>query len=442
MKVLLISPKAKLAEAKTVAGFRLPQMTLAQVAALLPQDLEIQIVDEILQPAPLDTDADLVGITVMSEVVERAYQVADEYRARGVPVIMGGIHATLCPDEAKEHCDAVVIGEAEGQLAGLIADFRAGRLQPFYRRTEFADLRGLPNPRRDLLDPHGYRTLNLIQMTRGCPNNCVFCIVHKIHGRKVRTRPIAEVLAEIESLEGNHIAFSDDNLGADPIYAKEFLTRLVPLRKKFTAQTSLRVLQDDEMLNLLKKAGAVGFFIGFESVAQASLDAMKKRLDPTRFVERVKKIHDLGIFIIGSFVFGMDTDGPDIFNRTVEFVNAVGIDVPQFTLLTPFPGTEIYEQFERENRLVLPKWWLTSGWNLVPYLPKQMSRERLREEWIRAQQQVYRWPKILRRVGGQVAKRSWLAAELTLATNIAYRTITDALVRADGQAARGEGTVE
>jgi radical SAM superfamily enzyme YgiQ (UPF0313 family) len=258
----------------------------------------------------------------------------------------------------------------------------------------------------------------------------------------VRTRPIAEVLAEIESLEGNHIAFSDDNLGADPIYAKEFLTRLVPLRKKFTAQTSLRVLQDDEMLNLLKKAGAVGFFIGFESVAQASLDAMKKRLDPTRFVERVKKIHDLGIFIIGSFVFGMDTDGPDIFNRTVEFVNAVGIDVPQFTLLTPFPGTEIYEQFERENRLVLPKWWLTSGWNLVPYLPKQMSRERLREEWIRAQQQVYRWPKILRRVGGQVAKRSWLAAELTLATNIAYRTITDALVRADGQAARGEGTVE
>jgi len=431
MKLLLINPKAPLAEAKSVNGFRFPQMTLAHVAALFPQDLDIQIADEILEPAPLDAAVELVGITVMSEVVERAYYLADEYRRRGIPVILGGVHATLCPDEAKEHCDSVVVGEAEGLLDDLMKDFRAGRLKPFYRRVNLADLRDLPIPRRDLLKKDAYRTLNLVQMTRGCPNNCVFCVVHKVHGRKVRTRPIDSVLAEIASLEGDHIAFSDDNLAADFKYAREFFARLAPLGKKFIGQTSFNVLSDDGMLDLLHKAGAVGFIIGFESISQDTLAAMKKRIDPTRFIDRIKKIHDLGISVLGSFVFGMDTDGPDIFDRTIEFVETAGVDVPQFTLLTPFPGTELYAQFERENRLVLPQWWLTSGWNLVPYQPKQMTREELRAGWIRTQKTAYQLSRIVRRTGGHIKKGSWLNAQITWTLNMAYRSITSALVRAE-----------
>jgi len=429
MKVLLISPKSAEAEAKTVSGFRLPQMTLAQVAALLPRDLEVEIVDEILGPAPLDADADLVGITVMSEVVERAYELGDAFRGRGVPVIMGGIHATLCPEEAKEHCDAVVMGEAEGLLGGLIEDLRGGRLKPFYRREAFASLEGLPFPRRDLLDSSAYHTINLVQTSRGCPNNCNFCVVHKVHGRRVRTRPVEEVLAEIATFEGNHLAFSDDNLAADHKYARELFQRMIPLRKKFTAQTSLRVLYDDELLALLKAAGLQGVFIGFESVSRSSLAEINKRLDPARFADRVKKIHDLGIFIIGAFIFGMDTDGPEIFERTVEFVDATRIDVPQFTMMTPFPGTRLYQQLEQEGRLVIPKWWLTSDWNMVPFKPRQMSREQLRQGWIWAQQEVYRWPRILRRVTNHVRRPSLLNIKLTLMINHGYRTITSALLR-------------
>ncbi len=422
MKVLLVSPKAKENEAmKNGGGFRIAQMSLGQVAACLPPDAEIQLADELIAPAPLDTDADLIGITVMTEVVERAYELGDEYRRRGKTVIMGGIHPTLLPLEAKLHCDAVVAGEAEGQIDRLVDDWRRGQLRPIYQNLAPVDLAGLPWPRRDLFDRRHYQTVNCLQLSRGCPNRCSFCVVPVIHGHRYRIRPLDDVLAEIDSLQSKEIFFVDDNFAADKKYAKEFCRRLATRDKLICGQLSAATLNDGEMLGWLRKAGAVGFFVGFESISQATLDAVGKRSKATDYRDGIKRMHDNGMTMIGAFVFGLDTDGPDVFERTIEFVDSSEIDIVQFTLLVPFPGTPIYQQLKDENRLTHPAWWLESAWNLVPYQPLHFTREELRSQWIRALTEVYRLPKAFKRTAWQLPGRPWLTSWITLKLNLAYR---------------------
>ena len=422
MKILLISPKAKVNEAvKSVTGFRIAQMSLAQVAACLPPDVEIELVDELIRPAPLDTDADLIGISVMTEVVERAYEIADEYRRRGKSVIMGGIHPTLLPQEALQHCDAVVVGEAEGQMEKLVEDFRAHRMRGIYARESLADLKGLPWPRRDLLDRSNYRTINCVQVSRGCPNQCDFCIVPVVHGRKYRSRPVDDVLAEIDSLDGRELFFVDDNLAGNRKHALEFFKALASRNRLFVGQLSATALKDEEMLRTLRRAGGVGFFIGLESISQNTLDSVGKRQKAAEYIDSIKRLHDHGMTMAGAFVFGLDSDDLDVFERTIEFVDKSEIDIVQFTLLTPFPSTPIYDRFSQDGRLVDPQWWLTSAWNHVPFQPLRFSREELREKWIWALKETYRLPRVFKRTTRLLHRRSFPANLITYRANLAYR---------------------
>jgi radical SAM superfamily enzyme YgiQ (UPF0313 family) len=420
--MLLASPKAKANEAmKNNPRFHIAQMSLAQVAACLPPEVEVELADQLVQPIPYDTDADLCGVTVMTEVAEPAYEIADELRRRGKPVVMGGIHATLCPDEVKQHCDTVVIGEAEGVMPEVIDDFRRGRLKPFYRRAAPVEMVGLPTPRRDLFPRGLYRTVNSVQLSRGCPNNCAFCIVPIVHGRRYRLRPLDEVMREIESLEGEELFFSDDNLAGNPQYARELFRRLAPLRRRFIGQLSVNGLKDNELLRLANRAGCTGFFIGLESVSQESLVSVNKRQKVEDFVTGIKRLHDNGMGLVGAFVFGLDSDGPDVFARTVDFVERTPVDIVQFTILTPFPGTPIYETFRQQGRLLHPRWWLDSSWNFVPYRPAGMTREQLRDGWLWALRRVNRVPSILRRLVPLLPKRSLAVNRFALYLNLAYR---------------------
>jgi radical SAM superfamily enzyme YgiQ (UPF0313 family) len=250
MRVQLISP---FLEDKTGYPqiYRFPNTGLALLAALTPPDIEMSIIDEIYDTVDFDRKVDLVGITVTSKTVARAYQLADQFRRRDVAVVLGGIHPTILPDEAIQHSDAVVIGEAEDVWGKVLEDFKNGQLSRFYRADQFHSLANLPIARRELFNSHRYDFVNLVQTSRGCPYMCHFCSISKIYGKGVRLRPVDEIIKEINTLQGNRLFFIDDNIVGRPDHAEQWLTRLAPLKKKWIAQASVTVAHNDPLLRLL-----------------------------------------------------------------------------------------------------------------------------------------------------------------------------------------------
>ncbi len=401
MKVALISPGKDDYYAKRLkSALKLPPLTLSTIAALIKPGIEVVLVDEHVEPINYDDPYDLVGITVMTSVAPRAYKIADEFRARGAKVILGGPHPSALPQEAIKHCDAVVIGEAEGAWQRLIDDFEKGDLKQFYSNEHLPSLENLPEPRRDLYKKGAYYLENTIQISRGCPFGCSFCSVSNFFGNTYRHRPIRDVVQEISHMKGKLIAFMDDNIIGDPKHSKELFKALIPYGKKWVGQSSFNIVEDKELLGLAQKSGCVGLFIGLESISEASMKEIGKPQNKIKkFKEGLKILHDHGIMVMGAFIFGFDSDDRDVFKRTLDFALDSKLDLAQFSVLTPLPGTKLYEKLSLENRIIDKDWSKYDFGNAV-FRPAQMTAEELEKGNGWAWRQFYSHGSILKRVFG------------------------------------------
>jgi len=393
------------------------RLSLPTVAGLTPPDWEVTIHDSRASPVDSSQDVDLVGITAFTAEIPSAYEIADAFRRRGVSVILGGIHVSALPDEGLQHADAVVIGEAENVWAQALEDFAQGRLQRTYRSPGFCDLQHMVWPRRDLLDrrmyQNGFRT---IEATRGCPFDCDYCAVTGVFGRRYRTRPVADVIAEINAFDRGDIFFVDDNICGRPAYAKELFRALIPLKRAWGGQTSITFARDAELLDLYARSGGRYAFIGFESLSEGNLRNINKQWNhPDAYGEAIRRIHDAGINILGSFIFGLDGDDPSVFDRTFEFVMKHRIDAVQYHILTPFPGTRLYDAMEAQGRIIERDWsrYHTSE---VVFRPRQMTPRQLQDGYFRVFRRTYSVSNIARRV---FARRRGMLNRLVM--NISYR---------------------
>ncbi len=388
-----------------------PPLNLCMIAAYTPSDIEVSITDECVKPIDLDKDVDLVGLTAYTNSAPRAYEIADSFRKRGVPVVMGGVHASTLPDEALEHCDAVVVGEAEGAWQRLIGDFRHGQMQRIYRNDQLASLEGLPVPRRDLLLPDDYVTINTVQTTRGCPHNCSFCSVRQFNGRTYRFRPIHEVIREIQSLPSRNVFIIDDNIFSHRGRTRGLFEALIPLGIRWGSQCVVSIAHDPEMLELAATSGCIGLAIGFESFCRESLEGARKRFnDPEQFYRAIEAIKSYGILIWGSFVLGFDEDDEESLETTVQMAKAARLDFACFNFLTPLPGTKVYARLEKEDRLTTKDWTDYNMANLV-FRPARVDRETLEKKVRKAWLAFYAPRAIVKRLGfswGRVRLFTWL----------------------------------
>jgi len=421
MKILLINPADSTYRHDSSAFKRRVSyyaLTLPTLASLVPEELdaEVQLIDEGVEPVDGLEDADLVGITSVTPSAPRAYELADQARAMGKTVVLGGPHATLMPDEAQVHADSVVTGFAEETWPQLLRDYAAGQMAPLYSHLGRAAVEGLPAPRRDLLNLKKYLKIPSIQASRGCPNKCSFCAIPEVWGRHYHQRPLDEVVAEIESLGSKRLLFLDPAMTENRQYAADLFRALAPLKKKWAGLSTIRIASDPELLDLARKSGCIGLLIGFESLSQKSLEGINKGFsDAAGYLEAVRILHDNGIGILGTFVFGLDGDDDDVFKRTADFVDEARIDMVRYSVFTPFPGTPVFKEMESEDRIITRDWDRYNTEHVV-YKPRNMSPERLQEGLREAWAQTTSYRSILKRV-------RWLApgAFLSLAINLGFR---------------------
>ena len=309
-KVLLIFPREKGIKFSNDTLYPFPMLGLTLLASLFPKDYEVKIINEAIEEIDFNANVDLVGITGLTCVIRRAYAVADRFRERGVKVILGGVHASLLPGEAKEHSDAVFIGEAEGRLEKILSDFEAGALKPFYKNQEWKDLRSLPLPRRDLLSRHYSPFFKAIETTRGCPNRCEFCAVPAMNGKRYRTRPLEEVNQELSFIirkKGEYLFLVDDNVTARKDYALRLFEIFKRHAVKWMGFSTIQIAKDEELLKRAQESGCISLFIGFESLLQENLDGASKRFVNTKELsDLIHTVQGHRIGIHGSFIFGFD----------------------------------------------------------------------------------------------------------------------------------------
>jgi len=388
--------------------FIMPSMTMPYIAALTPPQHEVSIVDETIgDVVDYDVDADLVGITCITPMARKVYRAASRFRERGVPVVIGGCHPTVLPHEAKAYCDAVVVGDAEDAWPALLEDFENNRLQPFYKGDPDGSLAGLPAPRMDLMRRRSrYQYFGIpaaqIKLSRGCPNKCTVCPVPVIYKGRFRYRPLDDVINEIENTEEKYIYFNEDNITGDMNYARELFKRMIPLKKKWTSVGGIRIAEGD-MPELARKSGCMEIFLGLETPNVGSLKDMGKA-DNLRvnLYDTVKKIHDAGILITGGFLVGFDSDNQDAFRRILDFVFEANIEMCQYLLLLPIPGTPVYRMLEREGRLLKEKWWLEDYYsNEVVFQPKQLTPDQLARGLMYLTKETYKAGAISRKLIGK-----------------------------------------
>ena len=436
-KLLLIAPNVKNSLMAGGMMFRLPNLGLLRVAALTPPDWEVKIVDEKIEPLDLNQSADFVGITTMTTTVKRGYEIADLFRRRGLKVVMGGMHASCLPEEALQHCDTVVVGEAEKLWPSLLNDFTQNALKPVYRHGEILPpLVGLPPNDWELFRPKKYLPIHFMETTRGCPIGCEFCAVTSAFGGSFRNRPQDEVLAELKTLRPftglltlkRLVFFVDDNIVSNRAYAREFFSRIADLNLNWFGQASVNIAKDPEILKLAEKSGCTGLFMGFETLSTEAIKSIGKGVNkPGEYLDVVKKIHDHGIGIDGSFVFGFDTDDAGVFDRTVEFVIKAKLEVVYFSILTPYPGTRLHKRLTAEGRLLTEDWDLYDA-NHVVYQPRTFTPDQLLEGYYGALKEVYTVPSIFKRLWGTTAWKNFFYP-----MNFAFRGGVNRLANSLGQ---------
>ena len=422
MKIRLIDPAYKHPyishSQKVIKTIWFAHLTLTTLAALTPPDIEVKITDENVEPIDFEEDVDLVGVTGMVMHAPRAYQIAQRFRQRGIPVVMGGPHASSLPFEAKEHVDAVVIGEAEYVWKELINDLKKGCLKPFYKADAYCSMKGILPPRLDLLRKDAYMTINCVQTTRGCPHQCDFCHVTHFFGKTYRCRPVVEVIKEVKRLDGEFVVFIDDNIAGNRHYAEELFTQLKPLKKKWASQASMTLTRDPELLKLAAESGCVSLFIGVESLSSENLKEVNKTFNRVpQFEDAMKTLHDYDIMILAGFIFGLDHDDEGVFERTLRFCERNRIELPSFFILTPLPGTPLFQRMESEGRLLHKDWANYNGATVV-FKPKLMTEETLQRGFNWACKEAYSWGSIIKRVFHP--QQRFFTRVLS---NIAYRSI-------------------
>jgi radical SAM superfamily enzyme YgiQ (UPF0313 family) len=421
IKIALISPKGPLYRHRGgiwKKSLRYQPLTLTTLAALVPADLpaKLELIDEGIADVPLDLDADLIGLTVITGTARRAYELADHFRARGKTVILGGPHITLIPEDAEPHADAVVVGYAEDTWPELLRDFASGRLKRRYQQAPHLDIGGRPFPRRELLPKRHYLTNNVFEATRGCVHSCDFCVVPAAWGRKPWQKPVAEVVAEIRQHGARKLIFVDLNLIAHRGYAIALFTALIPLRLQWYGLATVLLADDPELLALAGRSGCKGLLMGLESISATNLRQNHKGFNsPDHYAQVVERLHAHGIALQGCFVFGLDDDKPDVFLKTAEFAVEAGIDLPRFAVVTPFPNTALYKRLEAEGRILTKDWELYDGQHVV-FQPRHMSVGELQSGIEVAWKHAYSVRSIVRRI-----RRSPAPWPVRLGTNLGYR---------------------
>ena len=397
---------------------RYAPLTLTTLAALIPDDIPAQvgIIDEGVDEIDPDRiEADLVGISAITGTAPRAYALAARLRSRGIPVVLGGVHPTLVPDEAMPHADSIVVGYAEDSWPALLRDFVAGRLASRYDQQPGLSLANRPFPRRDLFDSGMVNVAHTLEATRGCIYQCDFCVVPAAWGAPLQ-KPIADVVADIRQMRARRVVFLDLNLIADVPYAKELFSALIPLGIQWGGLVTTTIAWDEELLDLAARSGCRGLLIGFESLNQASLVEAKKAFNMRRdYFDVVRRIHDRRIAIMGCFVFGFDHDTLDTFGETVEFVLRSHLDLPRYAIAVPFPGTGLYRRLKAEGRITTENWSLYDGQHVV-FEPKNMTATQLLERTHRAWQQTYSYRSMWKRLGGSRTRLS-----IAIPANFGYR---------------------
>ena len=353
------------------------------VAGLTPSSDDIELIDENIQEIDFKKEFDLVGITATTQQATRAYTISEEFRKRGIKTVIGGIHATVMPDEAKLHADSVVVGEAENVWADLLLDYKKHALQPFYRSPKTVNLEDSPFPRYDLLDKAAYKIV-WVQASRGCPHDCEFCVASKVFGTKYRLKSVHQVVSEIRHIKEHcgdvFIGFADDNIMVNRKFITALLQEIIPLRIRWFGQSDISIARDKELLPLLYKSGCTILLVGLESLKSENLLEINnnswKFSKLNDYSLSIDKIQSSGIGVMGSFIFGFDHDDPSIFKSTADFVVSNNLYLSNFSILTPFPGSHLREKLSEENRLLPTPWNDYTLWD-VNFVPKNMSVQQL-----------------------------------------------------------------
>lgn len=445
MKILLISPERERKKEEAFL-FRIAFLNLPYVAAVTPPDIEVKIVDEAFEKINFEEKVDLVGLTAQTPAAPRAYRIAEEFRKRGIPVVMGGVHASMLPAEALQHVDAVVIGEAEETWPLLIEDFRRGQLKRTYQGNGFVNPSALPFPRRELINESFYFPLKLLETTRGCPHRCDFCGVSKFFGFKYRNRPMAEidrelatlfakgpvmnpVLKKILSLLSRDLPYFlkkrllyiiDSNIAGDRRFALNLLVLLKEYDLLWYGHGPLSIAFDPPLLSAFSDSGCIAINIGFESFSLKNLNIMGKGFNkPSRYAEAVDRIHDHGIGVMGTFMVGLDDDDPEVFQRIIDFCIDSRLDWALTFIMAPYPGTESFLRLEQEGRLFSRDWEKYDSLNAV-YQPLLMSVQDLEQGMRRIWKEVFSLSSIYKRI----LRGPWIHPLFYLTMNLQFHHLT------------------
>jgi len=401
MKITFILPcVGKKPNEPYVKTWLMEPLAIAVLSSLTPPEVERVFYDDRLESIPYDEPTDLVAVNVESYSAKRAYQVAEQYRRRGVPVVMGGFHATLMPDEAAEHADAVVVGAAEPLWPTVLEDFKRGEMKKKYvygKGNDFSPL--LPD--RSIYRGKKYTKVTLIEAGRGCPFHCEFCSICQFFNRKYFPRPVEDVVRELKALKAKRVFFIDDNLVVDREHTKALMTAIRPLNVQWVGQVSLNIAKNTEMLGLMKESGCLGVLIGFESLDRGNLEAMGKDVNAVvrDYDESLKVIKKYGLAIYATFMFGYDNDTEESFQEALKFALRQNFFFMAFNHLVPFPGTPLYDRMKREGRLLYDKWWLAEDYRFgdIAFEPKRMSAETLSRYCLKYRNKFYSLSSIVKR---------------------------------------------
>ena len=437
-RLLLINPSNATKGLGNISSTAFPPLNLPYIAALTPSHYEIEVIDENIETFQY-RDADIVGITAYTASVYRAYEISEIYRNKGIPTVMGGIHASMMPEEALKYCDAVVIGEAETVWPSLLADFENNCLKPKYE-GQWADLDNLAMPRRDILNNPFYEWGSL-QTSRGCPMDCSFCSVTAFNGRRFRRRPLEDVISELETIPQKKIMLTDDNIighsKADRAWAQAFFEKIIEkkIKKIFFAQASIQFGTDEQLLRTAARAGLKIVFIGIESILPDALAAYSKNvnlnlLKQNEYQHLIQRIRKAGILFLGAFVVGGDEEDISVFRATLDFVKKTHIDILQVCKLTPLPGTSLWQQLSSENRMIkqdFPRAWNEYRFSRILFKPEKMTAEEIYEGYAYLKKSYFSfWETLKRTFFTFVTTKSLVTTVIGYKFNKSYRKAFEA----------------
>jgi len=389
-------------------------LAIPTLTSLTPPQHEIRVFDENIEDIDYTWQADLAGITVRTMFANRAYAISEAYRAKGTKTVLGGIHPSMCPEDALPHCDSVVIGEAEDIWRTVLQDAENGKLKRFYKADGFADLRAAPIPDRSSLPKERY-LLDLVQTSKGCPFHCEFCAVHAFDGRTIRNKTIEQVISEIRGINNCHagykkkkaIFFADDNIIANKAFAKELFLALKPHNINWMCQASINISEEAELLELMRASGCGAVFIGFESISEENLAMMQKKINRRfNYLDAIRKIQSYGILVHSSFIVGYDFDSLATFDELIGFIREANLLMPLINILTPLPGTKLFKRLEADGR-ILHKDWSKYDTQHVVFSPARMSANDLLQGYRTVMRSVYSFDSILRKLNYYWGRDFW-----------------------------------